>query len=170
MIGVPSVRKWLASSLPLEPKSEPWLKGSTLHYDNHRRHPLGHNTTLQTHNTPYKQDFWCDSKQVAQNRLNLDRSDPLTGSHEGRWFVSNIHQSLESHKQKAMRAAVWTFSLHSIPAGCLCVWALDSRRRLAGGTRSRWSGGSDKHSPSFCRPYGSACSGGNCRRPEPSTP
>lgn len=66
----------------------------------------------RAHNTPYKHDSWCDSEKVAQNHLNLDRSDPLSRSHKGSLLVSNIHQGLESHKQKAMRAAVWTFCSH----------------------------------------------------------
>lgn len=144
MIGVPSVRKWRASSLPLEPKSEPWLKGTTLNYWTKpgRRHAVDHNTGCSAANTPDKQDFWCDSKQVAQNRLNLNRSDPLTGTYKGRLFVSNIHQSLEDSTQKAIRAVFEPFGYvitgpPTPPVGFPCVWALVSLHSPAARTRSR---------------------------------
>lgn len=56
------------------------------------------------------------------------------------------------------------------PAGCSCDLAQAGLRSPAAGTRSRWSEGSDKRSPSHCRPYDPAYSGDSCKSPGPNTP
>lgn len=73
-----------------------WKEPSSIMTQTQSKHTVDHITGFHSHNTPYKHNFWCDSKQLAQNHLNLNRSDPLTGSHKGHLFVSSIHQSLQS--------------------------------------------------------------------------
>lgn len=180
-MGVPSVRKWLASSLPLDANSEPWLRSTNIYhqiYPNNSHSTSSHEvltTGMQSHNTPHKHDLGSDPKQLVQNSLNLNGSDPLAWSDKGPLFVSNVHQSLER------REAIRTFLLYcnsyavyhicrTVPVGSPCEWAQAALRSLAAGTRSRWSGVSDKHSPSHCHPCGPACSGDSCRSPGPSTP
>lgn len=57
-----------------------------------------------------------------------------------------------------------------LPSECPCEWAQAALRSLAAETRSKWSGGSGKRSPSHCHSYGPACSGDSYRSLGPSTP
>lgn len=134
---------------------------------------------LFNNSPPYKHDLGGHPKQLVQDILDLDGPDPLPGCHKRWLFVSNIYQSLCGNNHHDRRKVKWTSPLHHhfialrtkrIPAGSPCEWGQISPRSLAAWTRNRWSEGIGKHSPSRCRQCGPACSGGNCRFLEPSSP
>ncbi len=184
MIGVPSVRKWLASSLPLEANSEPWLQSTDIyHAINPNSMYIITRCSFSRDHTAHLTNMILDVTWSSWFRTAWTSMDPIHWRDPTKEACLSPTSTKAWRGEKPLKAASWTFQLSfqnwegfhiysttTIPAGSPCEWAQVVLCSPAAGTRSRWSAGSDKHNPNHCHPCGPACSGDSCRSPGPSTP
>lgn len=140
MIGVPSVRKWWASSLPLEPKSEPWLKGTKLYYWTKpgRRHAVDHTSRQHTWQTGFLMWHQAGGSEPPepQSIRSTDRNPQRTLAclqHPPKPRGSNPKSCYSNHWASCLR----DYRTPTPPVGFPCVWALVSLHSPAARTRSR---------------------------------